>query len=69
VLKSRDRPTGDVKATRTLFVINFDPIHTKIRDIEKHFEPYDKISNPTTGPDALFMIAMIGEARVMTNTR
>jgi RNA recognition motif-containing protein len=46
VPKNRDRPTGDaVKPTRTLFVINFDPLRTKIRDIEDHFEPYGKISN------------------------
>ncbi|KAL6847535.1 hypothetical protein ACP4OV_022561 [Aristida adscensionis] len=45
VPKSRDRPTGDAKPTRTLFVINFDPIRTKVRDIERHFEPYGKITN------------------------
>ncbi|XP_066388906.1 serine/arginine-rich splicing factor RS31-like [Miscanthus floridulus] len=45
VPKSRDRPTGDVKPTRTLFVINFDPMRTKIQDIERHFEPYGKIAN------------------------
>ena len=43
--RSRDRPAGDVKPTRTLFVINFDLIRTKIRDIERHFEPYGKITN------------------------
>lgn len=26
-----------------MFVINFDPVHTSVRDIEKHFEPYWKI--------------------------
>ncbi|KAL5679001.1 hypothetical protein ACJX0J_005386, partial [Zea mays] len=36
VPKSRGRPTGDVKATRTLFVINFDPIHTNIR-VQRNF--------------------------------
>jgi len=45
VSRSRDRPAGDVKPTRTLFVINFDPIRTKIQDIERHFEPYGKITN------------------------
>jgi splicing factor, arginine/serine-rich 4/5/6 len=45
VSRSRDRPTGDVKPTRTLFVINFDPIRTKVQDIERHFEPYGKIAN------------------------
>lgn len=43
--RSRERPAGDVKPTRTLFVINFDPIRTKIRDIERHFEPYGKITS------------------------
>lgn len=46
VPKNRDRPTGaDAKPTRTLFVINFDPIRTKVVDIERHFEPYGKIAN------------------------
>ncbi|GJN30078.1 hypothetical protein PR202_gb18356 [Eleusine coracana subsp. coracana] len=45
VSRSRDRPTGDVKPTRTLFVINFDPMRTKPEDIERHFEPYGKIAN------------------------
>lgn len=31
------------RPTKTLFVINFDPIHTRVRDIEKHFEPYGKV--------------------------
>ncbi|KAF8379972.1 hypothetical protein HHK36_027438 [Tetracentron sinense] len=31
------------KPTKTLFVINFDPIQTRIRDIERHFEPYGKV--------------------------
>ncbi|KAF8379763.1 hypothetical protein HHK36_029212 [Tetracentron sinense] len=31
------------RPTKTLFVINFDPIHTRDRDIEKHFEPYGKV--------------------------
>lgn len=44
--KNRDRPTGaDAKPTRTLFVINFDPVRTKVVDIERHFEPYGKIAN------------------------
>ncbi|PKI44953.1 serine/arginine-rich splicing factor RS31 [Punica granatum] len=33
------------RPTKTLFVINFDPIHTRVRDIERHFEPYGKILN------------------------
>lgn len=34
-----------MRPTKTLFVINFDPIRTRIRDIEKHFEPYGKVLN------------------------
>lgn len=26
-----------------MFVINFDPIRTRIRDIERHFEPYGNV--------------------------
>lgn len=33
------------RPTRSLFVINFDPIRTRVRDIERHFEPYGKILN------------------------
>ncbi|KAK4339423.1 hypothetical protein RND71_040885 [Anisodus tanguticus] len=33
------------RPTRTLFVINFDPIRTRVRDMERHFEPYGKILN------------------------
>eukprot|EP00268_Persea_americana_P035252 TRINITY_DN347_c1_g1_i2.p1 TRINITY_DN347_c1_g1~~TRINITY_DN347_c1_g1_i2.p1 ORF type:complete len:159 (-),score=10.66 TRINITY_DN347_c1_g1_i2:303-779(-) len=32
-----------MRPTKTLFVINFDPIHTRTRDIERHFEPYGKV--------------------------
>ncbi|OAY64483.1 serine/arginine-rich splicing factor RS31-like isoform X2 [Ananas comosus] len=39
------RSVGNMRPTKTLFVINFDPIRTRVRDIEKHFEPYGKISN------------------------
>ncbi|XP_059301547.1 serine/arginine-rich splicing factor RS31-like isoform X3 [Lycium barbarum] len=34
---------GNQRPTKTLFVINFDPIRTRVRDIEKHFEPYGKV--------------------------
>lgn len=34
-----------MRPTKTLFVINFDPINTRMRDLERHFEPYGKISN------------------------
>lgn len=33
------------RPTRTLFVINFDPLRTKARDIERHFEPYGRMLN------------------------
>ncbi|XP_008809481.1 serine/arginine-rich splicing factor RS41-like isoform X1 [Phoenix dactylifera] len=41
---SRRSPTN-MKPTKTLFVINFDPINTRMRDLERHFEPYGKILN------------------------
>ncbi|KAF6153684.1 hypothetical protein GIB67_000917 [Kingdonia uniflora] len=31
------------RPTKTLFVINFDPIHTRVQDIERHFDPYGKV--------------------------
>ncbi|KAK3036077.1 hypothetical protein RJ639_029830 [Escallonia herrerae] len=31
------------RPTKTLFVINFDAIHTTVRDIERHFEPYGNV--------------------------
>ena len=29
-----------LKPAKTLFVINFDPNNTRVRDFERHFEPY-----------------------------
>ncbi|KAI4363642.1 hypothetical protein MLD38_019833 [Melastoma candidum] len=37
------RRSSNVRPSKTLFVINFDPYNTKTRDLEKHFEPYGKI--------------------------
>ncbi|XP_010252666.1 PREDICTED: serine/arginine-rich splicing factor RS31-like isoform X3 [Nelumbo nucifera] len=37
------RAMANQRPTKTLFVINFDPIRTRIRDIERHFEPYGKV--------------------------
>ncbi|CAL5397705.1 unnamed protein product [Camellia sinensis] len=37
------RSMTNQRPTKTLFVINFDPIRTRVRDIEKHFEPYGKV--------------------------
>lgn len=42
---SSHRSSADQRPTKTLFVINFDPINTRSRDLEKHFDPYGKISN------------------------
>ncbi|VVA19412.1 PREDICTED: serine/arginine-rich splicing factor [Prunus dulcis] len=39
------RPSANTKPSKTLFVINFDPIHTRTRDLERHFDPYGKIVN------------------------
>ncbi|XP_021748148.1 serine/arginine-rich splicing factor RS31-like [Chenopodium quinoa] len=40
--KARDGSKGG-RVTKTLFVINFDPVRTRDRDLERHFEPYGKI--------------------------
>ncbi|XP_021280370.1 serine/arginine-rich splicing factor RS31-like isoform X2 [Herrania umbratica] len=37
------RSTTNQRPTKTLFVINFDPIRTRERDILRHFEPYGKV--------------------------
>ncbi|KAK9103425.1 hypothetical protein Sjap_020679 [Stephania japonica] len=39
------RSSANTKPAKTLFVINFDPIRTRTRDLERHFEPYGKILN------------------------
>ncbi|KAK9147726.1 hypothetical protein Scep_006483 [Stephania cephalantha] len=39
------RSSANTRPAKTLFVINFDPIRTRTRDLEKHFEPYGKILN------------------------
>ncbi|CAN1794098.1 Serine/arginine-rich splicing factor RS31 [Linum perenne] len=33
------------RPTKTLFVINFDPVRTRLEDIKRHFEPYGEITN------------------------
>ncbi|XP_042046244.1 serine/arginine-rich splicing factor RS31-like isoform X1 [Salvia splendens] len=43
--RHRDGRAANQKPTKTLFVINFDPVRTKVHDIEKHFEPYGKLLN------------------------
>ncbi|XP_060970255.1 serine/arginine-rich splicing factor RS40 isoform X1 [Cannabis sativa] len=39
------KPSANTKPSKTLFVINFDPVHTRTRDLEDHFEQYGKILN------------------------
>ncbi|KAG0462170.1 hypothetical protein HPP92_020646 [Vanilla planifolia] len=39
------RGIANARPTKTLFVINFDPLTTRTRDIERHFEPYGKVLN------------------------
>ncbi|KAJ4892453.1 Serine/arginine-rich splicing factor RS31 [Raphanus sativus] len=43
--KPHGKAASNQRPTKTLFVINFDPIRTKERDIERHFEPYGKVLN------------------------
>lgn len=42
---SSRRSSSGARPSKTLFVINFDPINTRSRDLERHFDPYGKISN------------------------
>ncbi|KAA8516202.1 hypothetical protein F0562_019381 [Nyssa sinensis] len=37
------RSMANQRPTKTLFVINFDPIRTRVQDIERHFEPYGRV--------------------------
>ncbi|XP_044503269.1 serine/arginine-rich splicing factor RS31-like isoform X1 [Mangifera indica] len=37
------RPMANQRPTKTLFVINFDPIRMRERDIKRHFEPYGNV--------------------------
>ncbi|GMI98969.1 arginine/serine-rich splicing factor 31 [Hibiscus trionum] len=37
------RSVPNQRPTKTLFVINFDPIRTRERDVLRHFEPYGKV--------------------------
>ncbi|KAK8926615.1 Arginine/serine-rich-splicing factor RSP31 [Platanthera zijinensis] len=43
--RESSRGMGNTRPTKTLFVINFDPISTRTRDIERHFEPFGKVNN------------------------
>lgn len=44
-VESSRKPASNARPSKTLFVINFDPYHTRTRDLEKHFDPYGKILN------------------------
>uniref|UniRef100_A0A6P3YRY5 serine/arginine-rich splicing factor RS40 isoform X1 n=1 Tax=Ziziphus jujuba TaxID=326968 RepID=A0A6P3YRY5_ZIZJJ len=37
------RRSANTRPSKTLFVINFDPYHTRTKDLERHFDPYGKI--------------------------
>lgn len=39
------RSVTGLKPTKTLFVINFDPYDTRVKDLERHFEPYGEVLN------------------------
>ncbi|KAM3397628.1 serine/arginine-rich splicing factor RS41 isoform X3 [Capsicum galapagoense] len=39
------KPAANTRPSKTLFIINFDPVHTQTRDIERYFEPYGRILN------------------------
>ncbi|KAH6767435.1 arginine/serine-rich splicing factor 35 [Perilla frutescens var. hirtella] len=39
------KSSTNARPSKTLFVINFDPINTRTRDIERYYEHYGKISN------------------------
>ncbi|KAK4371966.1 hypothetical protein RND71_007350 [Anisodus tanguticus] len=39
------KPAANTRPSKTLFVINFNPVNTRTRDIERYFEPYGRISN------------------------
>ena len=41
--KQREAIRSNSKPAKTLFVVNFDPINTRTRDIERHFETYGKL--------------------------
>ncbi|XP_076955726.1 serine/arginine-rich splicing factor RS31-like [Bidens hawaiensis] len=45
--RNRDgsKSVANQRPTKTLFIINFDPVRTRVHDIERHFEPYGKVLN------------------------
>ncbi|XP_062224256.1 serine/arginine-rich splicing factor RS41-like isoform X1 [Phragmites australis] len=42
---SSRRSPNNARPTKTLFVINFDPMNTRTRDLERHFDKYGRIAN------------------------
>ncbi|CAI5463548.1 unnamed protein product [Closterium sp. Yama58-4] len=42
-VKQREVERRNSRPSKTLFVVNFDPINTRTRDLERHFEPYGKL--------------------------
>lgn len=42
-MKAREEERKNTKPNKTLFVVNFDPINTRTRDLERHFESYGKL--------------------------
>ncbi|XP_039004168.1 serine/arginine-rich splicing factor RS31-like [Hibiscus syriacus] len=49
------RSVTNQRPTKTLFVINFDPIRTRDRDILRHFEPYGKVIHVRIGRNFAFV--------------
>ncbi|KAL3524235.1 hypothetical protein ACH5RR_017069 [Cinchona calisaya] len=43
--ESFKKSSSGSRLSKTLFVINFDPYHTRTRDLERHFDPHGKILN------------------------
>lgn len=39
------KSVANQRPTKTLFVINFDPIRTRVQDVERHFDVYGKVLN------------------------
>ncbi|KAK1368600.1 putative arginine/serine-rich splicing factor [Heracleum sosnowskyi] len=39
------KSVANQRPTKTLFVINFDPIRTRVEDVERHFDVYGKVLN------------------------
>ncbi|KAL8049731.1 hypothetical protein ABFX02_06G038100 [Erythranthe guttata] len=43
--ESSKKSSSTSRPSKTLFVINFDPYHTRTKDLERHFDSYGKILN------------------------